>query len=198
MKKKIIVIICILFLIPIITYLYVYTYIALNVYKDNKVKSDAIVVLGAQSYRGNVYNACLIGRVSHAVDLYKQGYAKKIIVSGGTDKYDHTNEAQTMYNLAIKQGVKSTDIIKEDKATSTYENLLFTNDILKENNMKSLIIVTEPFHSPRANLVANKLNISHTISPATDSPCWTKWKFISRFIYREPVAIVDYFILGRL
>lgn len=179
-------------------YVMLTVYVGLNVYVDNKTKSDAILVLGARSYKGANYNPCLVARVEHAVELYKQGYANKIIMSGGDDREDHKNEALTMQQIAQKLQVPMKDIILEDKATSTYENMVFSNKIMQLQQIKSVIIVTEPFHSPRAALVARKASLDYSISPTLTSQCWLRWKYGSRFFLKEPLAILEYFILGKI
>ena|SRR3989344_7021941 len=165
---------------------------------DTKTGSDAILVLGAKSYHGDSYNPCLVSRVNHAVDLYKAKYAPKILVSGGLDKEDNVSEAETMKKLAVDLGVSSGDIMLEKSSTSTYENLLFSQKILKSNKLKSVIIVTEPFHAARTALVAQKLNLNYTISPASSSPCWTTWKYFSRYFLKEPFAVIVYKIENKL
>lgn len=169
-----------------------------NVLIDNKKRSEAILVLGAKSYKGDSYNPCLVARVSHAVDLYKQGFAKKIIMSGGTDQEDQKNEALTMKEIAQGLHIPEKDIILEKNSHSTYENILFSKKIMQNNVIQSVIIVTEPFHSPRAVLIAQKDGLDFSVSPTTTSQCWQRWTYGSRFFLREPFAIMYYFLKGRI
>jgi uncharacterized SAM-binding protein YcdF (DUF218 family) len=189
MIKRIILCLVILF---VGVYGVVATYIGMNVYKDNKVKSDAIIVLGAKAKYNGKDSPCLVSRINHGISLYKQGYAPILIVSGGNE------EAATMKKIALQSGVKSSDILEENQSTSTYENFAYSKDVLTQKNINSLIVITEPFHSPRASLISDKLDISHTVSPATDSPCWTKWKFLSRYFLREPFVVILYKLEGKL
>jgi uncharacterized SAM-binding protein YcdF (DUF218 family) len=182
----------------IIIYFTLFIYIGNNVYKDDKKQSDAILVLGAKSYKGNFYNPCLVERVKHAVELYKQNYSNKLIFSGGNDREDGENEAETMKKIAVSMGVLSDDIILEKQSTSTYENLKFSQDIIKLKNYKTIILVTEPYHSPRAALVAKHLGINTSLSPAVNSQCWQKWKYLSRFFIKEPLAVMGYKIEGKI
>lgn len=165
---------------------------------DTKVASDMILVLGARIYRGQSYNPCLQARVNHAVDLYLAGYGKKLLFSGGRDKEDGVIEGEEMKKLAINLGVPQRDILVENKATSTYENLLYAKAIMAANQYTSVIIVTEPFHMPRASWVADKLGIPHTVSPAIDSPCWREGKYLTRYFWKEPFAVIGYKIVNKL
>lgn len=166
--------------------------------RDTKTKSDVILVLGAKAYHGNSYNPCLVSRVTHAVDLYKAKYAPKILVSGGLDKEDHVSEAETMKKIAINLGVPSNDILLETASSSTYENLLFSQKVLKSDHLNSVIIVTEPFHAARTALVAEKLGLKYTVSPTTTSPCWLPWKYFSLYFLKEPFAVILYKIENKL
>lgn len=165
---------------------------------DTRKKSDAIVVLGARSYIVGHYNPCLEARVQQAVALYKDKYASKLLMTGGTDKEDGANEAETMKKIATEQGIPGKDILLEKKATSTYENFLFSKDILQKNKLNSIIIVTEPFHIARASMIADKLGIQYTVSPAIESACWQENTYFSRYFLKEPVAIGVYKLQGKL
>lgn len=139
-----------------------------------------------------------MSRVEHAVDLYKEKFAPKILVSGGTDKEDGVNEAETMKQIAVNFGVPPNDILLETKSSSTYENELFSKKILQQANMNSIVVVTEPFHAARASLVAKKLDLKYSISPASKSSCWLPTKYFSTYFLKEPVAIFLYWIEGKL
>lgn len=186
------------FSVVLITYFGLSFYIVLNSERDTKIKSDTILVLGARSYIDKKYNPCLVARVSHAVDLYEAKYAPKIIMSGGFDKEDKVSEAETMKKIALEKGVPSKDIILEKAATSTYQNFTYSKQILNKNNLKSIIIVTEPFHMARASLVAKNLSYNFTQSPIKDSPCWFPNKYFSKYFLKEPIAIILYKLQGKL
>lgn len=173
-------------------------YIRNNAEKDSKVPSDVILVLGARVYISGAYNPCLKARVDHAVTLYKHKFAPKILMSGGNDKEDNANEAETMKKIAIEEGVKPEDILLEKKSSSTYENIMFSKKLFEAKNLQSVIIVTEPFHIPRASLVAKKAALSFTVSPAIDSPCWTHHTYLSKYFLKEPLAILGYKLQKKL
>lgn len=166
--------------------------------KNTAQKSDAIVVLGAKSYRNGGYNPCLEARVSHAVSLYKKGLATNILMTGGTDKEDGANEAETMKKIAVEQGIDPDVILLEKESTSTYENFLYSKPILDTAGLTSTIIVTEPFHIKRATLIAGHLGYDASVSPAVKSPCWTTYTYFSRYFLKEPLAIGVYYIQSKL
>lgn len=181
-----------------LVYLSVAIYIGSQVHRDDKTRSEVILVLGARGYINGTYNPCLAARVDHAVALYKEKYAPKLLVSGGMDKEDGVNEAETMKKIAMEKGIPAADILMEKQSTSTYENFLLSRRILEDAHLKTVIIVTEPFHTPRASLIAQKLGYTYTFSPATDSPCWQRGQFVSRYFLKEPLAVITYKLQQKL
>lgn len=172
--------------------------ISKDIEKDTSVKSDAIFVLGARSYRNGTYNPCLQARVDHAVILYKEGKSDKLVFSGGTDREDNANEAEVMKKIAVEQGVSPDVIYLEKSSTSTYENFYLSQQVFDQQDIHSIIIVTEPFHMPRATLIAQKLGINYSVSPAVESRCWTQNKYLSRYFLKEPLVIYEYKLQGEL
>lgn len=156
--------------------------------------ADVIIVLGARSYKDGNYNPCLVSRVAHGVELHKKGFAQKIIMTGGNDREDNVNEAETMRKIAVELKIASESILLEKKATSTYENLVFSKKIMKDNSLQNAIIVTEPYHSYRAGFTAKKLDMNYTLSPATKS-CSKPHEYFYRVLMREALAVVKYFLM---
>jgi uncharacterized SAM-binding protein YcdF (DUF218 family) len=87
----------------------------------------------------------------YAAELYKMGMAPKIIMSGCG------SWAKQMATRAVNAGVKAQDIILEEKAESTYENAVYSRDIVLKNEFKSAIVVTSPYHMRRSKLVFERV-----------------------------------------
>lgn len=88
----------------------------------------ASCILGFGSFDENV--------ARRSAQLYLQGYAPKIIFTGGlgrctTGRFTIT-EAERFANLAIELGVPREDILLEDKSTNTKENIEFTRTLMEE------------------------------------------------------------------
>lgn len=208
-KKKILITLSIIIAIIVLIYAGLVEYVYHIAKQNTPIKSDAIVVLGEAAMGGTScfgprcqnrvasaphYNVCLVSRISHAVSLYNEHYASKLLMSGGTDTGDNVNEAETMKTIAIKDGVPAANILIETKSTSTYQNLAFSQKILTREGLHSAIIVTDPSTSARAGLVASKLHYTYSLSPDLNSPC----SHTFNFIIREPLAIVYYFLTGKI
>jgi uncharacterized SAM-binding protein YcdF (DUF218 family) len=94
-------------------------------------------------------------RVTHAMQLYKLGKVKKILITGGQG-FDPTNdntEALLLQNFLILSGVNEQDIILEDQAKNTYQNAIFSQKILQGldyNFNQPLLIITSAFHMKRS------------------------------------------------
>ena len=103
--------------------------------------------------RDRVYFYAGADRITHAVQLYKQGIIKKILVSGGSSKLINNDikEAHNLHTFLIMCGIPDHDIIVEDKARNTYENARFSAEILeKEFPGEKHLVITSAFHLRRA------------------------------------------------
>ena len=90
-----------------------------------------------------------------AAELYHQGYAPKILFTGGlgrnTEGLLPEPEAVRFAKVAMECGVPECDIILEDKSTNTKENILFTRDKLEELGLPHdhILGVHQPFMERR-------------------------------------------------
>jgi len=114
-------------------------------------KVDAILVFGGGVGETGGPGKSTIERARHAAELYLKGYSDKIIFSSGYT-YIH-NDAENMKLIAVSMGVDKRDIILEQKASSIYENVLFSKEILKKNNWNSILLVSSPYNMLRSALV---------------------------------------------
>ena len=129
---------------------------------ENANKSDAILVLGCQVMEDGSLSLMLKDRLDKAVELYKQGIAEKIIVSGdhGREEYDEVN---AMKSYLIENEIPSENIFMDHAGFSTYESLYRAGHIFK---VKKLTVVTQEYHLYRAVYIGNKLGIETYGVPA--------------------------------
>ncbi len=111
-------------------------------------QSDVIIVLGGEQ-KGE--------RTEKAVELYRQGLANKILLSDGTDLSWRIRSVDEMVALAKKLGVPEADIVIEDQSESTWDNAIYTKEILIERGWKSAIVVTTDWHTRRTAMTFNKV-----------------------------------------
>ena len=127
--------------------------------KDRIVKSpegsyDCILVLGA-GVRGDHPSPMLQDRLDYAIELYKQGKAPKLLMSGDHGRTDY-DEVNIMKAYAIDFGVRSEDIFMDHAGFSTYESIYRAKHVFEA---KKIIIVTQEYHLYRALYVANSLGL---------------------------------------
>jgi uncharacterized SAM-binding protein YcdF (DUF218 family) len=156
-------------------------------------KSDCILVLGCQVY-GTKPSPFLAARLDEGLRLYKEGYAKYIIVSGGRGNGENISEAEAMRNYLMDKGVEGSKIILEDKSTSTMSNIENSKVKMDEKGFNRCIIVSNKYHLKRAYLMAKKVGINATTSGVFVQD--HKNHEISGFI-REIAAIIKFYIFKR-
>jgi uncharacterized SAM-binding protein YcdF (DUF218 family) len=140
-------------------------------------KCDCILVLGSHDLRV----------AERGAELYLQGYAPIIIFSGGLgrltqDMWSET-EAEQFAKIAIEKGVPKETILIENKSTNTGENILFTQQLLKEHNLtpQSFIVVQKPYmerrsyatfkkHWPDKEVIVTSPQISFADYPTSEIP----------------------------
>jgi uncharacterized SAM-binding protein YcdF (DUF218 family) len=183
-------------------YLILFTIISLHAKKLLKnpvtIKSDAALILGNRTFLHGAPNPCLTGRVDKGLMLAEQGIVATLAMTGGRDNEDFRIEGYFMAAYAKEKGYKG-PILIESRSRSTKENLEFSAPILEAANIKSVIIVSEPYHLWRTEkLVAAghlrpDFDVSYAAAPST---CWTSWGMLHKGALREPLAIMHNYAKG--
>jgi len=163
-------------------------------------KADVIVVfaggVGESGKPGQGYEE----RVQYAVELYKKGYAPTLILSSGS--VYALSETEVMEVLAVSMGVPKDVILLEDRASSTYENVKFTKEILDRKGWGSILLVSSPYHMRRASLVFRKIGkeIKIIYAPIHQSLFYKRDKGVKlrhvRGIMHEYLGIIYYWWKG--
>ena len=169
---------------------------------DAPRKADVIAVfaggVGESGRAGGGYQE----RVQHAANLYLGGYSSHLVFSSGF--VFAFQEAEVMRDLAVALGVPPEAIILERQASSTYENVIYTRDIMIANNWEQLLVVSSPYHMRRAMLTWRKQAPSFQIvsTPVSESQYYAHERTASleqiRGIVWEYAAIVVYWWRGWL
>ena len=167
---------------------------------DIPQKTDAIVVFGGGVGETGSPGKSTIERARYAAELYREGYADKIIFSSGyIYRY---NDAENMRLFALSMEVPDKDIILEEKANSAYENVRFTKEILNKRNWNSILLVSSPYNMRRASLIFNKWgnDIKIIYTPVKKSQFYDRGKKVKleqiKAIMHEYLGIVYYWVKG--
>ena len=124
---------------------------------------DALVVLGAAQYDGRP-SPQLRARLNHALMLWQCDAAALIVVTGGKRAGDRFTEAETSRDYLIARGVPAEAIVVEPRGTSTFESLAAVRDDDVTRILQRVVVVSDPYHVMRAQLVARELGFDATSS----------------------------------
>ncbi|WP_170311635.1 YdcF family protein [Vallitalea okinawensis] len=153
---------------------------------------DIIVVLGAGLNGDQVTNR-LKSRLDKALELIDNNPELEVLVSGGQGPDEKVTEAHAMKSYLINEGVDPTHILVEELSTSTYENLLFSKEILDAKLIdKSIIIVTSDYHTYRASYISKKIGLDVVTAPS-HSPAMIRVNYMLREYF---VVIKDWLKLS--
>lgn len=116
---------------------------------------DCIIVLGCYVNEDGTPGKILTDRLETAVELYKNGVAPKIIMSGDHSS-DEYNEVASMKRYAVEAGVPSEDVFMDHAGFSTYETMYRAKEVF---SAKKAVIVTQEYHLYRSVYIAEKLGM---------------------------------------
>lgn len=137
---------------------------------ENAPAGDApriALVLGAAVWPGGLPSPSLRRRAGQAIALYRAGEVDAIMGCGGTGAHPPA-EAEVIAQLCRAAGVPEAAILREDRSTTTRENLTFAKALLPPG--AQVVVVTDPYHAPRARLIARQIGLrARTSCPAWDT-----------------------------
>ena len=155
--------------------------------------ADVIIVLGAAVWP-NGPSPALQARLTHAFELYQEGYADHIILTGGLGTYPPT-EAEAMEIAMVNLGLQREVMHLEEKATNTIENIKFSKEIMDNHSWQSAIIVSDFFHIKRALLIAKDFGINAYGAPAKNSVLYRNQDLRTSNTLREVLALTRYYFI---
>lgn len=164
----------------------------LNRLRNPFKKYNYVIVLGSGLINGKV-TPLLASRILKGIDLYKKGKEAKtpikLIFTGGQGSDEPLPEGLAMAQYAYEQNVPKEDVIIEDRAVNTYQNILYSYQLLQEDwqgdKEAHIITVTNNYHVFRALLWARKVGIK---SDGAGSK--TKFYFWLNALIREYIGVL--------
>ena len=117
--------------------------------------ADCILVLGAGLKDAETPSDMLKDRLDVGIELYKQGVAPKILLSGDNGQVEH-NEIHVMLNYAKNAGVPEADIFCDHAGFSTYDSMYRAGSIFEAERV---VVVTQQYHEYRALYIGKKLGL---------------------------------------
>ena len=152
---------------------------------DGATQADAIIVLGAAQYNGSP-SPVLRARLDHALDLYRLGFAPRIVLTGGRQEGDRFTEATTGYIYLRGKGVPDAALLKEVDGASTWESLTAVSRFLLARDLRKVVLVTDDYHAKRVGAIADDLGFDASVSPS-DTRLSTAGEL--KQLFRETIAV---------
>ncbi len=161
---------------------------------DERAPADVIVVLGASQWNGRP-SPDLQARLDHAYDLYHDGFAPMIVLTGGTGQGDAYSESGVSLDYLKQRGVPES-AMRTVGGLSSWQNLQEARAAQLRDGER-VILVSDPFHMFRVKRMAEDLGLVAFTSPTLTSPIRPNTPLEYRFVARECVAYLAYLFVQR-
>ncbi len=129
--------------------------IVIDGYDDNIEQADAVLIFGNKVNEDGTPSNRLQSRLERGLELYNDGIAPIIIVSGGFGKEGY-EEAEVMKEYLVNKGVPADAIIEDKDGYDTYQTAQNLMKIAEDNDISSVVIVSQYYHITRARLALKK------------------------------------------
>ena len=135
---------------------------------DMPVACDYVIVLGAGLDK-ETPSLTLVDRLQRTAEYMNEFSDSIAIVSGSQGSGETITEALAMERYLVSRGIPRERIIKEEKATNTNENLIYSREIIDSRGGGSAAIVSSDYHIFRARLLAQKQGLPAVMLSAKSS-----------------------------
>lgn len=155
---------------------------------------EYVVILGAK-VNGTAPSLSLQDRIYAARDYLNAHPGVTAILSGGQGPDEGISEAECMYRELTALGIPESRLWLEDKATSTWENLTFSLDLIEEktgSRPTKLGLLSSEYHLYRAGLFAKDCGVDAVGIPAATSLPTIRLNYF----LREVAGVWHYILLG--
>ncbi len=131
--------------------------------RDRPGHADVALVLGNAVEPDGRPSVRLQARLDRAVEGYRHGDFPLIIASGGIEE-GARDEADVMSRYLIANGVPAADVIADNQGINTFASARFTARLLRERGWKTVCVVTQYYHVPRARLALRRFGVGTVYS----------------------------------
>ena len=162
---------------------------------DRDCGKKYLIVLGAEVH-GDVPSLSLRRRMERAYGHLTAYPDSVAIVSGGQGKGENISEAECMYAFLTERGVPPERVRKEERSTSTEENLRYSFEIIRSLGDEPdgiVTIVSNSYHLYRAKRLAKAQGVRAAAIPAAEG----RFVCTLNFYIREAFGVTHMMIFGR-
>ncbi len=131
--------------------------------RDRPGHADVALVLGNAVDPDGQPSARLRARLDRAVEGYWHGDFPVVIASGGIEE-GARDEADVMSRYLVANGVPAADIIADNQGVNTFASARFTARLMHERGWKTVCVVTQYYHVPRARLALRRFGVETVYS----------------------------------
>lgn len=141
--------------------------------------ADVAIVLGSKVHPDGQPSSGLQRRLERAVQIFRAGGVKAIIVSGGRG-VEGFEEACVMRDVLARSGIPPDKIITDRTGNNTRLTAIHTAEIMKANHWRSAVVISQYYHLPRAKLALRQQGIRQVSGAAAEY----------RFAWTDPISII--------
>jgi uncharacterized SAM-binding protein YcdF (DUF218 family) len=183
---------------------------------DDMPAPDGIIVLGGSvdenlsGVRNRVTLAEAAERLTAPIALKRQFPAARLVFTGGTSALRGSayTEAGTVQRFWREVGLDQGDVLYEDKSRNTFENAVFTRDLVQPKPGERWLLVTSAIHMPRSIGIFRQAGFPVVAYPvdyrtAGDTGFWSVPRHASRsfalleFAAHEWAGLLAYWVTGK-
>ncbi len=157
--------------------------------------ADAALVLGAAVY-GDRPSPVFEERIRHGIHLLRLKRVGRLILTGGYGEGSPTAESLVARNYAIARGAPAEAILTETVSRTTLQNLVEARRLTERENMRQVLLVSDPLHMKRALRMCEGLGIRCLPSP-TPTTRYRTWRSKAGFLLREIYFYNVYLLFGQ-
>lgn len=156
------------------------------VIREPFARLDAIVVLGAPLGPGGALSPAVSERVAAAAALWRAGGGRIVVATGGVTQGAPRAEADAIAEELGVLGVP--DVIVERASRSTRDNARLSRPLLEARGVRSLWLVTQPFHGRRSARLFRRAGFDARVWHIADSLQYRDRRRAVRWLVREYAA----------
>lgn len=164
--------------------------------QDDRPSVDAILVLGASQYDGRP-SPVLRARLEHALALYRENVAPRIITVGGNQPGDRFTEAGSGRRWLVDREVAPSSVLAVPVGSDTLQSIAAVATTMHRHHWRSLVIVTDPWHALRSRSMARAAGLDAATSPAREGPAVESRATQLEYIARETAAYLHWWLFRR-
>lgn len=158
-------------------------------------RADAIMVLGAAQYNGRP-SPVLRARLDYAIDLWRRGLAPLLVVTGGVGRHDTLSEAEVARRYAMARGVPARAIYAERQGETSAISVRQAASIMRGLGIRRALVVSDPFHMLRLELLALRAGIRPFAAPTPMSRIEAQPEARWHYVLRESFAFPATALMG--